>query len=338
VSDYSDEGNEPEAGGYAGAGYGEGYGGHPGIATSICALLLVASCAGSHGGAMVSAGGDEGRAELIGMIMGGAIVGMILWAIAYAITIKRASPGWKVGSAIFLVILGLVVSLVRVGIAGSATREDAGEALTQMQSVVSSNGKNGPIKPSADAGPMTSLSTTFINDEIAQSKQYDAEATAAGLEMVLSFKGLTKSSPVLDHCDRVASLAARAESNKARFPERIANLRKQGDAYVARGDFDQRNLDALLAGMSDNRAVYDRQWALTGQLSTDAASLCRVLARRHWQMSESGQVLFTSHADLSEAQPILTRINATAAEWRKGQDDARVRAQGDIDQMRKVNR
>ena len=89
--------------------------GRPLLATSICAGLLLLSLAGRDETPMTA----EGTGELIGYVFGGAVFGMILWGIAFAITIRKASTRWKAGSLIALAVLGGLVALSRVGIAGA---------------------------------------------------------------------------------------------------------------------------------------------------------------------------------------------------------------------------
>jgi hypothetical protein len=333
VNDVSEEDHQGEPGGYSASRYGGDYSGHPGIATAICALLLIASCAGgrSH---MVEQG-PGGPAYLIGTIVGGALVGVIFWAVAYAITIKRASPAWKTGSLIALALLGLLTSIARIGMPAMAVREDAGAALNQMEALMASNGESGPIKPPANAGPMTKLMATFINNRMAQTGAFNNEAQTAGLEMVVSFDGLTKTSPVLDHCDRVAALATSADAARVHYPLDITALRREGAAYVARGEIDQDGLDVFIKGIDDSSGSYQEQWARTTRLATDAAGMCRILARRHWRKGADRKIVFTDAGDLAAAQPLLADINATGAEMRAVQAGARSQAQDEIAKMRR---
>ena len=64
-------------------------GGRPLLATLIGVGILALSLAGQDGTRMDS--GDS--AASVGFVLGGAIFGAILWAVAYAITIRKASNG-----------------------------------------------------------------------------------------------------------------------------------------------------------------------------------------------------------------------------------------------------
>jgi hypothetical protein len=92
-------------------------GGRPLIATLICVGVLALSLAGQSSTPMVP---GSGPAFSGGFVIGGAVFGAILWSIAFAITIRKASTGWKAGSLILLAVLGGLVALARVTSAGAA--------------------------------------------------------------------------------------------------------------------------------------------------------------------------------------------------------------------------
>ena len=89
-------------------------GGRPLLATLICVGVLALSLAGQSSTPME----PGGPASSAGFVIGGAVFGAILWGIAFAITIRKASTGWKAGSLILLAVLGGLVALTRVTTAG----------------------------------------------------------------------------------------------------------------------------------------------------------------------------------------------------------------------------
>ncbi len=84
--------------------------GYPLAATIIVSLLLVLAL---FGGRDNDAGVSSG-AESIGFILGWAFAGVFLWGIAWAITIRHASRGWKWSSFATVVALGLLTGLARL--------------------------------------------------------------------------------------------------------------------------------------------------------------------------------------------------------------------------------
>jgi hypothetical protein len=109
-------------------------GGRPLIATAICAgvlLLWLASNSSIHPRSGV------GPAYFVGVALGGAFFGAILWGISFAITIRKASRGWKLGSLAALVVLGGLVAFAKVGSPSAA----APVAPVQVQVPVVREGK-----------------------------------------------------------------------------------------------------------------------------------------------------------------------------------------------------
>lgn len=318
---------QPEPGGYGQSNYG----GHPGIATSLCAFLLVASCAGNM---QRTAPVAHSSAELIGYIFGGSLLGALLWAIAYGITIRKASPGWKAGSLVVLLILGLIGSLSHVLAGGMGRVADRQDAVRTMDQLLAEGGAKGPITPGPDAGPMTRLLATAVNGRLADAKAFNDEAAADGLNTIISSTGLTKSTPALDHCDRFTTLADHATANAGRMPQILAELRKTGDEAVARGEIGQDELEGFLEGVAGAQGNYKTSWMLNAQVAEDAGKLCAILARRHWQIGSDGRILFDNHADLAAAQPILSRISDTGAQLRQARTDARRSVTSDLDKIR----
>jgi hypothetical protein len=309
---------------------GEEYGGHPAVATAICAFVLIAGIAGGS----VTAAPRNG-AVLLGEFLGSVSFGPILWGIAYAITIKRASPGWKIGSLIVLLLLSIVCSLAKIGAQGVLLHDDAAAARQQLQGVMANGINSEPTTPGKDAGPLARMTSLTINMTLADAKSFDTDSKAAGLQQLLSFEGITRSSPLLDHCDRLAALTEHAGQMKDRFPAYVAAGRKEGDAAVAAGTLDQASVDGFADGAAKGRASFERQWTLVGQITTDAAGLCRLLARRHWQRGADGKILFPT-AELREAQPRLARIQKASAEIDQIRGAARGNMQGELDTLGKM--
>ncbi len=77
----------------------------PLAATIICCVLVLFSAIGAQGQARVPTGNEAYDAGyLVGSTVG---VGIILWGIAWLITIRHASRGWKWGS--FAAVMGFAV-------------------------------------------------------------------------------------------------------------------------------------------------------------------------------------------------------------------------------------
>ncbi len=75
----------------------------------ICLLPLLALFGGEGRDAGVTS-----DAQGMGFVLGWALGGVILWGIAWLVTIRHASRGWKWGSLAAVVAVGLLTGLVRI--------------------------------------------------------------------------------------------------------------------------------------------------------------------------------------------------------------------------------
>lgn len=285
--------------------YPEESGGHPLIATLICTALLL-------GGSATPATALANRAEVIGYIFMAGVFGLILWAIAYAITIKRSTTGWKVGTAIVLAVVGAFSGVLKVAGANQELRQDAAEVAQQMEGILNaSDPTSARIVPGK--GPIARTSAAILNAIIDDSRTFDQESESAGLDQVISFEGLTKTSPVLSRCDAVEALDARAQYYRDRWPAYMAAGRQVSDAAVRNGEIGAAAIDGFYEGMERGRPQLARKYALVAQAAKEAGAICRVLARRRWVMKDR-TVLFDNDRDLAEANGHLSKVRAIAAE------------------------
>ena len=72
-------------------------------------------------------------------------------------------------------------------------------------------------------------------------------------------------------------------------------------------------LSGFEKGARESSGNADRQWELNQLSATEAAAICRVLARRNWD-KPGDEVLFRNGADLAELRRHGSRIEAYAAE------------------------
>jgi hypothetical protein len=91
-------------------------GGRPLLATAICAGMLLLWLAGRT----TIPTGSRDLAYFSGVAIAGGLFGAILWGIAFAVTIRKASKGWKAGSLILLAMIGAFVALTKLGAFGGA--------------------------------------------------------------------------------------------------------------------------------------------------------------------------------------------------------------------------
>ena len=163
------------------------------------------------------------------------------------------------------------------------------------------------IDVSAIQQPLMRITAAMTNAAAADAKAYDEELEAAGVEKLATLEGLTPSSPVLDHCDRVSALVERANGIGKRYADYVALARKQGEIEIAAHQLRPIELSGFLDGLAEHRPDFEQRWAATGALAHEAAALCMVLARRHWSVGPS-DILEIEEPDLAEAQRLIESL------------------------------
>jgi hypothetical protein len=228
--------------------------------------------------------------------------------ICYAITLKRASRGWKIASLVILLLIGTIGNLANLGRRNLAIRADAQAALANLVRAADAGPDAPPIDPGPDAGPFTRMGAKSANMLIADARAFHTAQTAAGLATVISFHGLTKSSAVLDHCERLDAVATQADALADRYPAYVAAARAEGEAMIARGRLDQPGMEKFLTGLTAEQAEFHRQWTIAAGIARTGTALCRILARRRWEMGDDGRVLFAYGGDLEAARALLAKL------------------------------
>ena len=287
-------------------------GGHPIVATLVGVAFLLLLAGQGRGEAF--GGGPEAQAEKMGYLFGSVIAGAgIVWGIAYAIKIRKASKAWKIASLIIIAIASLLSTAIKMGGRDAALVAEARDIGNQVQEIADSGKGAADIEFKAGSGPMSRMMAAMLNPLMADAAAFEKEMQAAGLVQVVSFEGLTRKSPVLDRCDGLDRLADRARHYRARWPEHLAAARAVGQEAVRAGEMPADALKGFEEGARESSPHTDRQWELNQLSATEGAAICRVLARRNWDRPGDA-VEFRNNADLAELRRHASKIEAYAAE------------------------
>lgn len=290
-------------------------GGRPLLATAICCGFLILSVAASV----------REVPELPVAIGAQMVFGAMMWGIAYAATIRRSTRAWKIGSFAIVMVVAVLAALVRVGGSTAALRDDAASAANEMERVLASSDPEN-TRMRAGGGPLSQMMAAFLNGVLEDSSRFEREAAAAGVEQVLTQRGLTRSSPVLRNCGRIAALSPLADSLAGNVDRHLAAAHAIGERAIASGEMPRAALNGFENGAQSSKGDYRRQWALNAQLGSEAAALCRLLAKGRWR-DQNGRIGFDSDADVAVFNRGIERIRAIGAEQermsREGAADAR---------------
>jgi hypothetical protein len=276
--------------------------GHPLIATIIGTVLILLSINGHEKP-------PTDAAETIGYLAGRAVGGaLLIWVLAYFITIRRASMAWKIGSFVIFLLASSFAALAVMGQGYMALREDL-RGLAGMR--VSNDGDVTLSDDPQKRGPVMKLMADYLADMSAEGKAMETRLSALGFPMLADPEGLQRNPKLLSDCGKLAQGKAVVAESTQKGKARIAALGPQIDAL----DVPESLRSGLRAGIdkAGGPAVMDRQQQLLGTMIDEQGVICTILARRHWQAS-NGQFLFTSQADLNAFQTHGIRVATLAQE------------------------
>jgi len=306
-------------------------GGHPLLATIAACVLLLLS-AGAPAGPSRDLSGEEGAAYFYGYLIGGpVVVAAVVWGIAYAITIRRSSRRWKVGSFVAILAVSLLAGAIRMGGREAALRDDARDMAAQMKSALASGDRiEQPLK--AGSGPLSQMQAAMVNGMLADQQAFDRLVAASGAAQVLDATTLAPGAPVLRDCGRIEALAGAARVQGERFPAYLDSARRAAAPHLASGALTASERDSFFAGVEGARARYRRNWEINAEWAAETASLCRILGRRRWSRSGS-EIVFARDSDALDANAHLSRINALVDEQQRLQAEARANARRALDSL-----
>jgi hypothetical protein len=281
--------------------------GHPVLATAIgAAVLLIVTLTGRY-----AAGWQDGTAYRLGYAAGGALA---IWLVAYLVTLRKARPLWKLASFVTLFAVALAAGTLRLRPPDAAMplRADTRDTARQLEQVLARPDQP-PDRVEPGRGPISQMSAAILNGALADRRAFEAEAEAAGLNQVIGASAITRSSAVLDRCEALGALAARAHHYGGRWQVHHGDARRIGEAAVRENRLPARFLDDFLTGAASDSGNYVRTWALTADSIHAAIPLCRILARRRWTL-EGQRLTFDNDGDLSDYNRHLARLQRVNAE------------------------
>lgn len=275
--------------------------GHPVAASAIAAFVLLLSFIARLS---VAPPVIADTAQRIGYLLGGAILGLIIWAIAWVSTLRRAPARWQIASLLLLAALGFALTAIDIGRRRSVDQSDISATIAKLRAATAAAPGTARFDAGPNAGPMTRLTAAAAQPVLADARVLNRAQDEAALNQLITLEGLTRDSPVLDHCDRAEAIAPLARSIATHYPASIAAARAEGETLIAEGKIDRPSLDGFVTGLRSAQAGYQQQMGLLARLAEGAADMCRILARRRWSRGDDGRVLFDNDADMREASAV----------------------------------
>ena len=129
---------------------------HPIVATLVTCVFLLITTSNTNP-AVLPSNPAERQGYLVGTILAATF---IPWGIAYALTIRKASTGWKIGSLLIIASFAILTALIQTGRDIQQEEEDIAEGGRQIAAALNSENPS-PIRLDANAGPMTRLNVAL---------------------------------------------------------------------------------------------------------------------------------------------------------------------------------
>lgn len=283
--------------------------GRPGLAAAICAILTLLSTCSFRPDEI--AGETAPIAFMLGQTVG---VALFFWGIAFAITIRKASPGWIFGSLGIALGAGLIAFLINIGSMATDAQEQRADTTVDQVSDTLDYIRDGEFHrqlPTDDTiEPTPRLLNAMMNSVNADDQAFLEEATEIGLIDFLNFEGVTPQSAIFQNCDAIGSLHDRANYYRGRMSHHLAVTRRFGENMVRNRDISMADLDAFMAGTDEGRAGFLRNWEVNGLVAQEAAAACQVLARSDWELDGNGMPLFATQEQADAFNRSMVQIAA----------------------------
>ncbi|MEG3148831.1 hypothetical protein U1769_02945 [Sphingomonas sp. ZT3P38] len=283
--------------------------GYPMMATGIAVLVVLAL-------AVSQAQSERSLSFTTGLLVASGAA-IILWAIAYLVTLRHSTAVWRVGSFAIIWIVALLASVWSVRSANAALAYD----LTMLAEV--ETGADGilvlPEHP--DRGVLSRATIRFAKAANIENRNRARLLNGLGIDAIGNAGALSRNPDLVNDCDRFVRARPTFASHNARIAAIITQFRADVMASAVqptfkRGfiqDFDQR-FAAAASDQAAGSAIVAKRLGL-------ASEICTILARRHWKVQErtivfNGRVLklagdkvlrFTDNADLKAYEAMRAR-------------------------------
>lgn len=273
---------------------------HPVIAVLAgCAMLVLAAVIGPR---------LAPQQPYATLVIGGIVLALLLWAIGFAVTIRRSSPGWKLGSLAILAAAGAATGLVAHGQYQTRARADA-SSFAEVEF-----GPQGAPQLPGDAsarGPISRLFVAGVQADAAEQRAYAAALGKFGAGALNSPYLLQQDPRAIGHCGEIEDIRALARQQSEARAGRRTELRRtiEGTTLAPQA---KRGI-AVMAG-TDAAAAKDDA-LLANQLATlDATgALCALLAEHGWY-NDNAYFGFRSAGDKARFDALEARRKALAGE------------------------
>lgn len=252
------------------------------------------------------------QATLIGA---GAAVGLVLWAIGFAVTTRLSTIGWKAGSLAILLGAGALAGLLAHRQYEAGGREDP-----STFAEIEFGPQGDPILPaSAGArGPVSRLFAAATQEETKERRAFSDAMGKLGVGNLNNPYPLEQNPQILTRCGEISALKSIVTEQAASRARRNLEMLK---AIEAAGLGDE--LERAIAAMAVPGGAAAPDPIEANQLATadTTAEVCTMLAKRGW-VNDNAYFAFRSSGDTARYKALQARRAALAGEAEKIAKDA----------------
>jgi hypothetical protein len=248
------------------------------------------------------------RHMLVTTLGAGTVVALLVWAVAFLVTLRRAPIGWKIGSFFAMIVVCLVAGVVGIGTTITAMQDDV-RAIAEVK-VTQSFGLELP--EGGARGPISKATFAYLKIVVDDATKHRQALQALGYDAMSSPDAL-RHAELLSHCDQRATVTPMIEAYYAR--RRAAFGKWQADLNAI--DMDENFRKGFAAASDRSHGKFDTllQRAATNEHAQigELVAMCQILARHRWA-EQFGRIAFTSLADLRDFNDHARREQDLSAE------------------------
>jgi len=235
-----------------------------------------------------------GHRHLIAVTFGAStLIALLVWAIAFTITLRRAEIGWQIGSLGAMLVAGLVAAAIGFGTAISAIQDDERAAFE-----VKINPSFGLELPEGGArGPISKVMFAIFKEMVDAEMKHRQMASALGYDAMRSPGALREHRELLSHCDKRPEATPMIEDYYTRRQVLFDKAASQLEALDLDDSFRDDIREAAAEAGPRFHELQQRLAANEHSQLGELVATCQILAQRRWA-EQFGAIAFKSPSDM----------------------------------------
>ncbi|MDF7777589.1 hypothetical protein P1X14_20200 [Sphingomonas sp. AOB5] len=239
----------------------------------------------------------------------GTLAAAILWGIAWFVTIKHASMGWKLASFALIWVAG-VGTLDRCIARSHAAMKNDVEAFNNIK--LDPNGRPALPEKAERAGPISKMFVDFFKATSDDMNKTEGQIGNLDLEILNDGYRTQEDPSVLENCERADKGKPLVRDFAKRQTKRAADLKAQAEAMWLPEDEKARLLKTVTAHGGATRLTELAE--IQAKMFDEWRIRCTILKRGNWKAG-GYMFLFTSPADLEEMRVAAERHGKLRVEY-----------------------